>query len=64
MVCEARQMQPIEDVFGESAKSAVILAILRNVIRGDYLRGNFRLESDHPDIDGTEFEIPPEVAAA
>ena len=55
-------MQPIEDVFGEAAKSAVILAILRNVIRGDYKRGNFRLESDHPDIDGTEFEIPPEVA--
>ncbi|MCH8968603.1 MAG: hypothetical protein IIA66_05740 [Planctomycetes bacterium] len=57
-------MQPTEDVFGEAGKRALILAILRNVIRGDYQRGNFRLESDHPDIDGTEFAIPPEVAAA
>ena len=59
MASEGERLQAIED-----AKNAFVAAILRNILRGDYLRGNFRLESDHPDIDGTEFEIPPEVAAA
>ena len=59
MASEGERLRPIED-----AKLAFVAAILRNVLRGDYKRGNFRLESDHPDIDGTEFEIPPEVAAA
>ena len=59
MVCEAERTRPLTDV-----ERALLAAIQRNILRGDYLRGNFRLESDHPDIDGTEFVIPPEVAAA
>ncbi|MCH8853032.1 MAG: hypothetical protein IID41_10325 [Planctomycetes bacterium] len=64
MAREGERIRRIEDVLDEAARTALILAIFRNMLRGDYKRGNFRLESDHPDIDGTEFEIPPEVAAA
>ena len=58
MVCEGRRMQRIEDT-----KKAFVAASLRNILRGDYKRGDMCLESNHPDMDGTEFEIPPEVAA-
>ena len=64
MVCQGERARRIEDVLDEAARRALLLAVFRNMLRGDYKRGNFKLESDHPDIDGTEFEIPPEVAAA
>ena len=64
MVCEGRRIQRIEDVFDDGAKQALTKAILRNVMAGDWQRGDMRLVSDHPDIDGLILAIPPEVAAA
>ena len=64
MVCEGRQMQPVEDVFDEHTKRALYAAILRKIVSGDLDRGDMQLESGNPAIDGMTLVIPPEVAAA